>query len=64
MRHESHLSDGECQEQVSTESVGIECEAVVDKGGGKPQIVADQSFLSEIGPHEQLDEAVTLLSLS
>ena len=62
--NETYLSDGKCQEQVSTEGVGIECEAVVDKGGGKPQIVADQSFLSEVGPHEQLDEPVTLLSLS
>ena len=62
--HEAHLSDGECEEEVSSESVGVEGEAVVDEGGAEPEVVADQGLLSEVGPHEQLNEPVTLLALT
>ena len=42
---EAHLSNGEGQEKVSTQSVWIKGEAVVNQCCGEPQVVADQSFL-------------------
>ena len=56
--HEAHLSDGECEEEVSSESVGVEGEAVVDEGGAEPEVVADQRLLAQVRPQEQLHEPV------
>ena len=54
--HEAHLSDGECEEEVSAESVGVEGEAVVDEGGAEPEVVADQGLLPEVWPEKELEE--------
>ena len=59
-----HLADGEGGEELGAECVGVEGEAVVDEGGAEPEVVADQGLLSEVGPHEQLNEPVTLLALT
>ena len=54
----SHLADGEGGEELGAEGVGVEGEAVVDEGGAEPEVVADQRFLTQVRPQEQLHEPV------
>ena len=54
----SHLADGEGGEELGAEGVGVEGEAVVDEGGAEPEVVADQRFLAQVRPQEQLHEPV------
>ena len=51
-----HLPDGECGEELGAEGVGVEGEAVVDEGGAEPEVIANQSFLTEVWPEEQLEK--------
>ena len=64
MRNGDYLSNREGQEEVSAKSVRVKSEAVVNQCGGEPEVIADQSLFPECGPHEQLDEAMMLPSLS
>ena len=50
------LSDGEGGEELRSEGVGVQGEAVVDEGGAEPEVVADQGLLPQVRPDEQLQK--------
>ncbi len=51
------FSNGEIGEERGPEVVAVEGEAVVDDGGGKPEVVDDQRLLSQIRSLEKLEKS-------
>ena len=55
-RELEQFADGEGGEEFGAERVGVESKAVVDEGGGEPEVVTDQSLAPQVRVGEQLQE--------